>query len=425
MTRSNPDRIIVVGGGAAGLMAARELARARRHVTILEARDRCGGRIDPLPVSDFGYPAEGGAEFIHGKAPVTHGLLREAGLSLQPIQGTSWTAEDGKFSRRASQNPHESELQRALAELKVDLSLAEFLTSHFSHPRYEQMRRTIERMVEGYDAADPAKISVAALREEWMDGGRSAQARVAGGYGALIEFLAKACRNHGADIRFGSVVKAVEIVDGQTVIRCADGSSHQSDCTILTAPIPVLSEIDLPPSARVRAAAVADIGFGNVIKILLCFQTRWWIETPLKAADLTFLISEEQIPVWWTQNPNPQPVLTGWFGGPKTAGLAALDEKELIEAGLGSLAKIFGLDPRRLTERMVAARAINWANDPFARGAYSYATPATRAAQLTLAKPADGIIFFAGEALYRGADMGTVEAALDNGIETARAILRR
>ena len=49
-------------------MAARELVRAGKQVTILEARERCGGRIYPLPAEEFGYPAEGGAEFVHGAA---------------------------------------------------------------------------------------------------------------------------------------------------------------------------------------------------------------------------------------------------------------------------------------------------------------------------------------------------------------------
>src|SRR5882724_9260228 len=79
MARPHPDHIVVVGAGAAGLMAARELARAGQRVIIVEARDRCGGRIYPMPTAEFGYPAEGGAEFVHGEAPVTHGLLREAG----------------------------------------------------------------------------------------------------------------------------------------------------------------------------------------------------------------------------------------------------------------------------------------------------------------------------------------------------------
>ena len=53
MSREHPMHVVVVGAGAAGLMAARELARAGRQVTILEARDRLGGRIYPLPQADF------------------------------------------------------------------------------------------------------------------------------------------------------------------------------------------------------------------------------------------------------------------------------------------------------------------------------------------------------------------------------------
>jgi hypothetical protein len=72
---------------------------------------------------------------------------------------------------------------------------------------------------------------------------------------------------------------------------------------------------------------------------------------------------------------------------------------------------------------VVAARAINWANDPSARGAYSYATLATRRAQAELARWDGGAVLFSGEALYQGRDMGTVEAALASGLATARTIL--
>src|ERR1700709_1810108 len=99
MSQPNPQHIVVVGAGAAGLMAARELARAGRRATLLEARERGGGRIYPLPAGEFGYAAEGGAEFVHGEAPVTHGLLREAGLEVLPIPGTPRAMEKRKFLR--------------------------------------------------------------------------------------------------------------------------------------------------------------------------------------------------------------------------------------------------------------------------------------------------------------------------------------
>ena len=117
--------------------------------------------------------------------------------------------------------------------------------------------------------------------------------------------------------------------------------------------------------------------------------------------------------------------MTGWFGGPKTQALAHLSEQDLIEAGLVSLADIFGVPVAQLKAQLGAARAINWAHDPFARGAYSWATTATREAQSVLARDDGSSIVFCGEALYRGPDMGTVEAALANGRDTARAILRK
>src|SRR3981189_2368070 len=247
MAQPHPNPIVVIGAGAAGLMAARELARAGKRVTILEARHRCGGRIPPVPAAEFGSPAEGGAEFVHGEAPVTHGLLREARVSLLPIQGTQWTVEDGKFSREDSHDPHEAELHKALQELKDDLTVAEFLRRHFAGPECGRLRHSIERMVEGYDAADPERASTLALRDEWMDGGRSKQARIAGGYGALIDFLTADCRNHAVAIHLGSVVSGIEASNTKATARCANGDAHECDAVVLTVPLPLLKEIVLPP----------------------------------------------------------------------------------------------------------------------------------------------------------------------------------
>src|SRR5438270_296194 len=168
MAPQHLTNFLIVGAGAAGLMTARELARAGKRVTIVEARDRCGGRIYPLPAEEFGYKAEGGAEFVHGAAPVTRSLMREAGLALSPRAGTRWSTRTGALLPDESLLPDARRFYQALTAVKADLPIAEFLERHFAEPQYDRLRRTITRTVEGYDAADPCRFSTIAFRHEWL-----------------------------------------------------------------------------------------------------------------------------------------------------------------------------------------------------------------------------------------------------------------
>src|SRR5690348_17130493 len=424
ITPPHLTNFLIVGAGAAGLIAARELARAGSRVIIVEARNRCGGRIYPLPVQEFGYPAEGGPEFIHGEAPVTRAVMREARLSLLPRAGKRWSKRTGGLLPDEAPVPHAAQFYDALALVKADLPIAEFLETHFAGPEYDALRRAITRTVEGYDAADPARASTLALRDEWMARDDGQHGRIAEGHGALIQFLETECRRYGASFHFGAAVTSIEQARQGIAARSRDGTTFEADAAILTLPLPLLSEIALPPVARERAAVAIDIGFGNVVKILLRFATKFWADDGRQnLADLSFLVSDATVPTWWTQHPASHLVLTGWFAGPKADRVSSLSEAELIEMGLSSLSEIFELPPDGIRRDLVASRAINWGNDPFARGAYSYATPKTRAAQSAMRQPDGTGIFLACEALVAGPDVGTVEAALANGLETAQTIL--
>jgi monoamine oxidase len=424
MARRQADHIIVIGAGAAGLMAARELGRAGKQVTILEARDRCGGRIDPLPAAEFGYRADGGAEFVHGEAPVTRRVLDEADLSLLPVGGARWNVKQGVFSRDEMPERHSDELYRVMSGLTSDMTVTALLDRYFAGPEFASLRQSVIRMVMGYDAADPDRASVLALRDEWMHAGRNAQGRVVGGYGAMIDFLVAECRRQGASVHLQVPVSGIETTDAGALVHCTGGSTYRGDAVILTVPLPLLQEIALPSGMRDKVAAAARIGFGNVIKLLLRFESRWWTGiNDRHLSDLMFVISDAAVPVWWTQRPTEHAVLTGWLAGPPTRSVAQLDESRLIETGLGSLAAIFAMPLPQLKTSLVAARAINWGNDPFARGAYSYATLETRRAQAELSSWDGDAILLSGEALYQGRDMGTVEAALSSGLETARMLL--
>ncbi|HEY7160787.1 MAG TPA: FAD-dependent oxidoreductase, partial [Acidobacteriota bacterium] len=88
----NDRDVLIIGAGASGLSAAKELSESGRKVIVLEARNRVGGRIHTL--HDEGVPIELGAEFIHGRAPEVLAVLHKAGLRFYDVTDRHWFIHD-------------------------------------------------------------------------------------------------------------------------------------------------------------------------------------------------------------------------------------------------------------------------------------------------------------------------------------------
>ena len=115
--------ILIIGAGAAGLMAAKELAKAGAKVTIIEARDRSGGRIHTLQPESFESPIEAGAEFIHGDGQNTISLLKEANIPYYKTEGSMWQYRNGKLTEAENFVEDWRLLMQNLKEVKEDISL--------------------------------------------------------------------------------------------------------------------------------------------------------------------------------------------------------------------------------------------------------------------------------------------------------------
>ncbi|HEY8999899.1 MAG TPA: NAD(P)/FAD-dependent oxidoreductase [Mucilaginibacter sp.] len=422
--------IIIIGAGAAGLMAAYELSKAGKQVIILEARSRAGGRMYTL---NDDLHTELGAEFVHGDLPVTLQLLKEANIELQPASGEMWHSNDGKFSRNTEQFEHWDLLLEKLNQLKTDINIGSFLLQEFADEKYISLRAWVTRFVSGYDTADPFKASAFALRREWQSEDDDEQHRVKGGYGAMINYLVNASEQNGAQFYLNTIAKHIHWTHGQVEVVTSVNESFKAKQLIIALPLGVLkadqseqAAITISPSVAMCREAINQIGFGAIVKLLFQFKTAFWLDQSVAGADLSkmsFILSNEAIPTWWTQHPSSSTLLTGWLGGPPAERKKDMSNDELLEEGLQSLSEIFNIGLDKLKNDLVASHVVNWTTDPFTLGSYAYDTVESAEARKVLNTPINYTIYFAGEYLYDGPAMGTVEAALTSGLETAREIM--
>src|SRR5271166_643259 len=142
--------VIVVGAGAAGLAAARRLARQSLRVMLLEARDRIGGRVFSHPVPGIATPAELGAEFIHGPAPKTRALLREAGGAAIDLGNEAWSREHGELQLDEEDFSEAARVFEESHAFSGDESVETFLRRFATDDERRRMASNARYFVEGF-----------------------------------------------------------------------------------------------------------------------------------------------------------------------------------------------------------------------------------------------------------------------------------
>jgi len=414
-------KVIIIGAGGAGLMAARQLSEEGVAVTVLEASSVAGGRIQTLKEEGFSMPAEAGAEFVHGLLPVTLGLLQEAGIEFNAIAGDMRTVRGGKWLTDDPMDKHWEELMDRMNGLKEDMTVDEFVKAYFDDPKYATLRDSITRFAEGFDLADTSKVSVLSLKEEWAGEFEDDQYRVSGGYSVLIDYLVKCCVEKNVQFHFSTPAERIAWSANNVTVHSGE-KTFTGNKVLVSVPVSVMNagKIRFDPEAQAAMLAFKDIGYGTVIKFLLEFREEFWKK---QLGDAGFVLSDEAVPTWWTQGPDDSKLLSGWLGGPSVLQYSSITEEELLTRALRSLANIFQLTEENIRGLLVHSKIINWTQNPFSLGGYSYSTPASKAARGILNIPIEGTIFFTGEALYTGDAPGTVEAALVAGQESAIRIL--
>ncbi|HEY0653122.1 MAG TPA: NAD(P)/FAD-dependent oxidoreductase [Chryseosolibacter sp.] len=418
--------VIVIGAGAAGLCAARELTRVKMKILLLEARHRIGGRMYTNIPHNFTVPIERGAEFIHGEASHTFQLLQEAKGEWVRIEGNTYQAHNDTIEETDFFDNDWSLILEKLETLTTDMTFADFLSEHFDGAAYETLREKITKFVEGYNAADITRVSSLALREEWSEDEDPAQYRINGGYAKLYEHLEREIAYSGGVMRLKNEVSEIVWKRGEVEVRTQVESFKAKKC-LITIPVSLLSTnaIRFQPAVPHIQAAASKIGFGGVVKVTLEFKSLFWETKPSKKfKNVQFIFSDEKIPTWWSQFPNRTPLLTGWVGGPPSTKLSE-DDTVVVNAAIESLANALHYPAEQIRQELKAWHVDRWTNEEFSCGAYSYAMLGTTEAINILQTPLEDTLYFAGEAIYKGPHRSTVEAALVSGHDAAKQICKK
>lgn len=416
--------IVIIGSGASGLMAAYTLLKRSYTVTLLEARDRTGGRIHTLQ-SPFSIPVETGAEFIHGDQPITRSLIEASASEAVLLTGNHYRLKNGKVLQGDLLENEWRLIMERLHALEDDITIDDFLQQYFNEEQYKSVCNEVKRFAEGFDLADTSKASAFALREEWQESDDEHQYHITGGYQRIIEYLEKEVKSLGGKFMLSTIVREIQWSTGKVKVLTADSKSLHAEKVIVTVPLGVLKKkmIRFTPSLPKHEQAFEQMGFGSVVKFLIEFEATFWKDNIVcRLHNASFIFSDAEIPTWWTQLPDAAPILTGWLGGPVTQTVKH-DPTALFENAIRSLQAIFSCPETDIEKNIRHWQIVDWGTDPFSQGAYSYATVQTAQALELISKPVDDTIYFVGEACYQGTAIGTVEAALISGKEVGEKFI--
>jgi monoamine oxidase len=414
---------LIIGGGIAGLTAARHLTEAGLRVTLLEARDRLGGRIYTHHTAQF--PVELGAEFVHGRPEEILGLAAEAAAPIVPVQGSFRRKIGGAWADAGHLMEEVDQLFAKLPAGEPDQSFQYYLDRSGTN---EKVKQQALRYVEGFHAAEPSLISARSLvrdsrAEEAIEGDH--QYRIASGYESLVQAVADRIEQERCKIVMNSAVNQIVWRQGQVIAR-TPATEYQAPRAIVTLPLGVLKSNSMifQPALMEKQNAMNFLEMGPVIRVSLCFQEKFW-ERDSEMAALSFLFTDDpQFPTWWTSNPLPYPILTAWAAGPNAGAHTGRTKDEIVETAVKALARIMGLAEPELWGQLTGSFMHDWQADPFARGAYSYAAVGGTDAAQILAAPVAETLFFAGEATNGDGYNGTVHGAIATGLRAAKELLQ-
>ena len=356
-------QVVIVGAGMAGLVAGYELTRAGHDVTILEARNRVGGRVFTLrtPFSD-GHYADAGAARIPPDHDMTLGYADHFGLTLDPFY------------------PESSYYVNLSGDERTLISASDYL----NEPPWE-----------GYYVN----------RQEFV--------KIRGGTDILPNAFADYLAEH---IHLGTPVESIEQNSAGVVVRVSAGTEFSADRVLCTVPLPVLNRIQFSPqlSDEKLDASSGEYNYFNITRVFMQFANRFWESEGLNGWGNTDWPEEIWQPTWDRQG--PRGVLLSYLNFNRADEIDQLSEAARIEHVLNRWETVFP----GVQDHVEDGTSHSWALEEWSGGAVAWPTAEQETALGAHIGAAEGRIHFAGE--HASDYHGWMQGALVSGLRAATEI---
>ena len=431
--------VLVLGAGLAGLAAARTLTDRGIDVTVLEARDRIGGRCWTRDGVDLG------AHWIHGTEgnPLTN-IARRLSLPIMFVGGDSsysggWEhlvlvgeggrhlSQDEKLSTILFSDSVREELdslrRQRLATNAGDISMRDALEEVLADKHVtDDERRAVEwhttLMARDDCGADDPSLSLL-----WWDEGYEVygygDSVFVDGFGTLTDALAE-----NLDVRLGQVIQRIEYggSHGASVTVVTDKETFAADAAVVTLPLGVLkagSVQFVPPLSPEKQHAIERLGMGDLAKVVLRYDTAFWPRDQYVYGYLCRPVQDRPTMVVSMTKTHDIPALVLQAGGSLARDIETMPMAECESWALSVVRDIFG----DATPEPRSVERTQWSVDPLSRGSYSYVAVGSNTEDIAaLADPVNDVLYFAGEAAYRHHWAGA-HGAYASGVREAARIL--